>query len=53
MSEFYSLIDSQNGTFVDQTPISFIISAILNRSVIKISETTSFKFHLIINVRVM
>ena len=49
MSEFYSLI----ATFPDLIPNSQNISAILNRVIIKISETTSIILHLIIIVNLM
>ena len=50
MSDFYSLFNLQNVTFVDVIPISRNISAILNQGVIKISKTTStiLRFRLII-----
>ena len=51
MSEFYSLINSQNATSLDLIPISLNISAILNQGVIKISQTTSNILCLIIIVR--
>ena len=53
MSEFYSLINQQNASFLDLILISQNISAILNRGVIKISKATSIILHLIIIVRVM
>ena len=53
MSEFYSLINQQNASFLDLILISQNISAILNRGVIKRSETTSIILHLIVIVGVM
>ena len=53
MSEFHSLINYQNATFLDLIPISLNISTVLNRDVIKISSTTSIILRLIIIVRVI
>ena len=41
MSEYYSLINWQNSTFVDLIPISQNTSAVLNRGVNKINKTAS------------
>ena len=48
MREFFPLINKQNATFLGLIPISLNISAIMNRIVIKISETTLIIFQLII-----
>ena len=53
MSEFYSLINNQNATFLGLEPSSLNFSAIPNRGVIKISKTTSIILHLIIFVTLM
>ena len=53
MSEFYSLINQQNATFLGLDSISFDISAILNRGVIKISKATSIILRLIVIVSLM
>ena len=48
MSEFCSLINKQNATFLGLDPISLIISAILNRVVINISKGRFTRYNFVV-----
>ena len=48
MSEFHSLINEQNATFLDLIPISLDVSPILNQGIAKISKKTSIIILLLI-----